>query len=94
MTDPIIQTMRETPIGEVVAYQGIDLVVLEEKLEYCGGCHFEVAAIFGSHKSCKLFDISFTNGEQPCFDSSRPDRTAVIFMPYDKYAVARLKGEV
>lgn len=94
MTNPIIQTLRETPIGEIVTYQGAELVVLEEKREYCENCHFEIAAAFGAHKGCKLFDIPFVNGEQPCFGSNRPDRTAVIFMPYDKYVVARLKGEL
>lgn len=72
-------------VGDTFEHSGIELITVARKT--CGGCYFKP-----ENGGCKFHAL---RGDLPqCGPTERNDESSVIFIPYDKYVVARLKGEL
>ena len=73
----------EHPIGAVVTYDGVECVVADQMKSkpqlYCADCFLY------KREHCQ---------QSRCTGYERTDKTFVIFMPADKFALMRLKGEI
>lgn len=73
----------EHRIGEVVTYDGVECVVAnQDKSEpqlYCADCF--------------LYEKEWCQ-QVRCAGYERPDKTSVIFIPTDKFALMRLKSMI
>lgn len=74
--------MIDMPVGTVFEHEGIELIVAREVL-LCNGCHFSEAS-----------RCTAQYGTRNCTKAARADKTNVVYMRPNDYAVARLKGEL